>query len=175
MNNVFPSVSTVSINDAESGTIVKLPRVHGAILALVTDHSTNGARSIVWLNSMARDRPSVLFIENWQNEESALRYNDAIWFDLGMADDEVDARGQRSWEMPGVILSIGDELFIRAAPYDAFRDQDKLVNIRTGRIFSSRPPNDMWSFLSWRLLLRDPAANIDLTLMEHRIKLAPSS
>jgi hypothetical protein len=170
MNDVFPPVSTVSVKDAEAGSIVIIPRSGVSILALLTDHITNGTRSVVWLNAKIKDRPAVIFAENWRNEESVLRYNGNTRFELGMADDEIDARGRNSWETAGAIVSIGDELFIRAAPQDSFYGFYRLVNIRTGIVFTDNYPSNVWSFLSWELWMRDSVAHRDLMLMEFRMK-----
>jgi hypothetical protein len=166
MNDIFPSVSTVSINDTEAGSIVKIPRSDNPILALVTDHLTEGSRSVVWLNAKIPQRPSIMFAENWRHEKTTLRYNDNIRFELGIADNEVDPRGSKSWETHGVIVSIGDELYIRAAPQDNFYGHYRLINIRNGSVFEGHPPNDTWSFLKWKLCLRDSIANHDVVLME---------
>jgi hypothetical protein len=170
MNDVFPSISTVSVKDAEAGSIVRISRFDGPLLALVTDHHTKDVRSFVWLNAKTQDRPSAIFAENWRNEEAALRYNDGIRFELGMTDDEVDARGHDTWETPGVIVSIGAELFIRAGSQDKFYGSYKFINVRTGSVFPNSAPNNVWSFLSWRLWVRDPVADRDMMLMEFRIK-----
>src|SRR6266478_1455706 len=161
MNDVFPSVATVSIKDAEAGSIVAISRSGGSVLALLTDHLTNGVRSIVLLNAKIQDGSSVIFAENWRNEESALRYSGSIRFELGMSDNDVDARGNKSWETPGVIISIEDDLFIRAAPQDPFYGSYKLVSIRTGAVFPNQTPNNAWSFLSWQLWIRDAVADRD--------------
>lgn len=174
MNDVFPSVSTVSIKSTEAGSIVKIPRSDNPILALVTDHLTKDVRSIVWLNAKIPQRPSIMFAENWRNEEAALRYNDSIRFELGITDNDVDAKGNKSWETHGVIVSIGDELYIRAAPQDSFYGSYRLINIRNGSVFEGYPPNDSWSFLSWRLCLRDSIANRDVVLMEFDSRIQPT-
>jgi hypothetical protein len=170
MNDVFPSVSTVSVKDAEAGSIISVPRAGGSVLALLTDHLTDGVRSFVWLNAKFQDRPPVIFAEKWRNEESALCYNGNIRFELGTAEDEIDARGNRFRETSGVIVSVGDDLFIRAAPQDDFYDTYRLINIRTGSIFPDSPPSNVWSFLSWRLWVRDSVADRDLMLTEFRVK-----
>jgi hypothetical protein len=172
MNDVFPLISTVSIKETEAGSVVKIPRLDNPLLALVTDDVMNNARSIVWLNAKMPDRPSVIFAENWRNEEAVLRYNGNIRFDLGMADNEIDARGGKFWETPGVMVSIGDDLYIRAAPLDNFYGSYKLVNIRTGSVFPKHPPSNLWSFLSWRLYLRDSVTDREITLMQFNIKQA---
>jgi hypothetical protein len=166
MNVVFPSVSTVSVKDTEAGSIVKIHRSGSQTLALLTNHFTKNVRSFVWLNAKIPERPSVMFAENWRNEDTTLRYNDDIRFELGIADTEVDPRGSKSWEAHGVIVSIGDELYIRAAPQDSFSGHYRLVNIRNGSIFEGQPPNDMWSFLTWKLCLRDSITNRDVILMD---------
>lgn len=151
MNNAFPSVSTVLLEDATAGSIIKIARSDGAKLALVTDHFVNGTRSFVWLNPNFRDRPAVIFAQNWRNDPSVLQYLSNTRFDLGSANEELDPSGRNYWQTPGVIVSIGDQLFIRAAPQDDdFYGGTKLVNIRNGSVYSDRPPDTLWAIVGER-------------------------
>ncbi len=168
MNDVLPMVSTVSLKEAEPGSIVKIARSDGPKLALVTDHFAGGVRSLVWLIPNFQNRPPVIFAENWRNDSSVLYYGSNIRFELGTANDELDPNGRNFWETPGVIVSIGNDLFIRAAPQDEIYDMHKLVNVRNGSVYSERPPNSLWTFLSWQLWIRDPVAHCDLMLTEFR-------
>jgi hypothetical protein len=168
MNDVFPMVSTVSMKDADAGSVVKISRAGTAKLALVTDHLANGVRSFVWLTPNFDNRPPVIFAENWQNAPSVLCYGSNIRFELGAAENELDPTGQHSWDMAGAIVSINGDLYIRAAPQDAFYGSHKLINIRNGSVYAERPPNSLWTFLSWQLWIRDPARHRDLMLTEFR-------
>ncbi len=166
MNDVFPAISEVSLKDAEPGAIVKIARFDGPKLALVTDQLANDARSFVWLNPNFPNKPPVIFAEKWRNEPSAMCCGRAVRFELRLADELIDPTGRNSWETAGAIVSIGQELFIRAAPEDPFYGQYRLVNIRSGAVYSDRPPNTLWTFLSWQLWLRDPTKHCDLMLTE---------
>ncbi|WP_130582409.1 hypothetical protein [Bradyrhizobium sp. Leo170] len=164
MVDVFPAPSTVSLKDATAGSIVGIARYDGVKWALVTDHSSNGVRSFVWLNATFQDRSPVIFAENWQNNPSVLQYASNARFEL---DDKLDPTGHNSWETPGVIVSIGSELLIRAAPHDNFYGGNyRLVNIRSGSVYSDPLPNPLWTFLSWQLWQRDPERRHDLKLTE---------
>ncbi len=103
MSDVFPVISTVSIKEAVSGSIIMLTRHGGQLLALVTDHFINESRSLILLNKpVERGGTSVVFSEKWKNSETALSFGHHARFELGM--DELDARGSNWWETPGVII-----------------------------------------------------------------------
>jgi hypothetical protein len=168
MSDLFPSVSTVSLKDAEPGSIVRISRHNKSKFALVTDHVVDGTRSFVWLNPDFPDMAPVIFAEKWRNDPSVLQYQTDIRFELGTTEDEIDPTGRRSGEMAGAIVSIGSDLFIRAAPEDQFYGRYILVNVRNGALYPDRLPDTMWTFLSWQLWIRDPLTRADLMLTEFR-------
>jgi hypothetical protein len=169
MADVFPTLSTISLREAEGGSIVGIPRHDGVKLVLVADRLANGVRSFVWLNPNFQDRPSAIFAENWRNESSVLQYGPNVRFELGTSDDELDPTGRNSWEAPGVIVSLGGDLFIRAAPDDEIYGRNKLVNVRNGAVHSTNLPDTLWTFLSWQLRIRDPLKHCDIKLTEFRL------
>jgi hypothetical protein len=169
MVSAFPSVSTVSLKDAQPGSIVSIARHDGPKLALVADHFVDGLRSFVWLNPNFRDRPPVIFAEKWQNDPAILQYEAAaIRFEFGTKSEDIDPRGRNTWETPGVIVSINRHLFIRVAPQDPFYGNFRLVNIVDGSLYSDRPPDTLWTFLSWKLWVRDSLKRSDFMLTEFR-------
>jgi hypothetical protein len=170
MTDVFPPISTVSIKDADAGSIVMISRSEGPVLALTTDHFTNGVRSFVLLNIKIRGERSVIFAENWRGVENVLRFDSSVRFEIDVAAEEIDAGRNSRGETPGIIVSIADQLYIRAAPAESFRGLDRLVNIRTGSVFPEYEPNSLWSFSKWKLLLRDNFADRDIALMEFSIR-----
>jgi hypothetical protein len=166
MTDSFPCVSTVSLRDADPGSIIRISRHDGSKLALVTDQIVDDVRSFVWLTPNFQDKETVIFAEKWRNDPSVLQYSSAVRFELGTTDAELDPIGRNSWETAGVIVSIGDSLLIRAAPMDSFYGGYKLVNIRNGAVYSDRPPETLWTYLSWRLWIRDPSKRCDVKLTE---------
>jgi hypothetical protein len=96
MNDVFPAVSTVSLKDAEAGSIVRIMRSDGPKFALVADHFSNDTRSFVWLNPNFKDRPAAIFAEKWPIDSDVLQYRSNARFELGTANDDIDQRGRYS-------------------------------------------------------------------------------
>lgn len=154
----------MSIKDAEPGSVVKIARHDGSKLALITDHITNDVRSFVWLNPNFQNKPPVIFAENWRDDPSVLRCGPNVRFEIELADKTIDPSGRRAWETAGAIVSINQDLFIRAAPEDLFYGNYKLVNIKSGALYSGRLPSTLWTFLSWQLWIRDPAGYCNLML-----------
>jgi hypothetical protein len=169
MNEVFPPVYTVSLAAASPGSILSVPRYGGPVFALATDHSVEGGRSLVFLNLKEKGRPQVLFAEKFQNIEGCLAYKEGLRFELGMGIGEVDARGHDWSETSGVIVSIDEQFFMRAAPFDNFYGQWRLVNIQTGSILAGQAPSNVWSLGAWSLCLKDAKTGRDLTL--HKFEL----
>jgi hypothetical protein len=169
MCDSFPAVETVSMKDAEPGSIVRISRYDGPKLALVTDETVNGVRSFIWLNPNFQNKPTVIFAENWRTDPSVLQYKTKPRFELGTADGEIDPTGHNSWDVIGVLVSIGNDLFIRAAQ-EEFYGRYKLINVRTGSIYSDRLPDTLWTFLSWQLWLRDPIKQCDALLTAFRVR-----
>lgn len=163
MSDVFPNLATVSLNEAQPGSIVRIGRYDGCKIALVTNHIANNVRSFVWLNASFQNKPPVIFAENWRNDSTVLQYASNVRFELG---HKQDPTGHNTWQMPAVIVSIGAQLFIRAAPFDHFDGGYKLVNLQDGSVYSDQPPSSLWTFLSWQLWLRDPEQRRDLMLTE---------
>src|SRR5690242_17951787 len=107
MNDVFPSVHTISLAAAPPGSVVNIPRYRGPVLALLTDLAiAEGSRSLVFLNFKAKDRHQVVFANKSPNVEGCLAYKEGLRFELGIAAGEIDAQGHDWWETSGVIVSI---------------------------------------------------------------------
>lgn len=166
MADSFPTVETVSMKDAQPGSIVRIARYDGPKLALTTDEIVNGVRSFVWLNPNFQNRPTVILAENWQNDPLVLRYKTELRFELGTADNEIDPTGHNSADIVGALVLIDSDLFIRAVSGEEFYGRHRLINIRSGSIYSSRLPNTLWTFLSWQLWGRDPMKSHDFLLTE---------
>lgn len=170
MNAVFPLVQIVAMSSAPPGSIVQIPRSDDPLIALVTNQViNNGARSFVILNSKFHGRPSVLFAENWRDEQHCLRYRDKPQFDLVTDFSAIDVLGNKWWDEAGVIIPIDDELYIRAAPPDAFSGGNQLVSIQTGALFARQLSSASWTFGAWQLFVkgttadqRIPLANFDI-------------
>jgi hypothetical protein len=168
MATTFPSITTTSMIETEPGSIVWIARHDGLKLALVTDHIVNGVRSFVWLNPNFPNKPAAIFAEGWQNDPSVFCFGHDTRFELGLDNDTISPNGRSHWDTPGVIVSINDALFIRAAPDDQFYGDYRLVNIRDGTLYSGRPPNNLLTVLHWELWIRDPAQRADHKLTEFR-------
>lgn len=166
MSDAFPAVVTVSLKDATPGSIIRIGRHDGCKVALATDQIVNNVRSFVWLNPGIQNKPYAIFAENWRNDPSVLQYISTARFELGSGDNDLDPIGRNVWDASGVIVSIGTELFIRAAPFDDFYDRCKLVNIRDGSVYSGELPSTLWTFLSWQLWIRSPDQTADFMLTE---------
>lgn len=165
MNKVFPSITTKNSAEAKPGSIIRLVRSGTSLFALVTTQKPKeDSASFVILNSRIQNRPAVLFTDGWA-PESCLCYENELEFELRMEDTYVDSRGIKWWETPGVIVSISDQLFIRAAQSDHYGfARYHLVNIRTGEVFSEQAPNGAWTFGAWKLWLRSEDMNRKIEL-----------
>jgi hypothetical protein len=116
----------------------------------------NNVRSFVWITPNIAGRPPATFAENWRSEMSVLQYDSQPRFEIAHSPEHLDPIGHNFWHASGVIVSLGQSLFIRAADPDNFRDHHRLVNISDGSVYEKEPPREMWTFLSWNLVVRDP-------------------
>jgi hypothetical protein len=164
MNNVFPLVKAMAIADAPSGAVVCFQRFGKLLFAIATDQASDGNRSLVLLNSPLQDRTTVSFVDNWRNPESVLVHSETR-FELSLNQTKIDPTGKNSWDAPGALLVIGDQIYIRAYHDRDFGDH-KLVNVQTGAVFSDQRPNAFWSFLAWKIWVRDPICRHDTVLLE---------
>ena len=143
----------------------------GPLLALVTDHVLdNNARSFVVLNSTFPRRPSVLFAEGWRDEKYCLQYANTPQFELETDKETIDIHGHEWWHEFGVIVSINSDLYIRAAPFDAFAGRSQLVSIKSGSLFTGQIPNSAWTFSVWRLSIRGATVEQKVPLYEFDIR-----
>ena len=168
MTDAFPLAATLSLRDATPGSIVRIGRSDGCKIALVTAEVVNDVRSFVWLNPGFKNRPAVIFAENWRNDPSVLQYTSTTRFELGSRDSDLDF-GRNAYETVGSIVSIGDGLYLSAAPFDDFSGWSKLVNIQDGSVYSGDRPTLPWSFLSWQLWVRSSKPAADFMLTEFRL------
>ena len=167
MNEVFPAVSALRLSEATPGTILKLPRSGGSLVALVTDQvRSDGNRSVVVLNGRFSEVPSVFLADNWADMDSCLSFRSKVHFELTTDEAEIDPRGNRWRDVPGVIVLIGDQMHIRVAPRDSFFENPKLVNVHSGVIFSQQAPNSLWTFGRWSLWIRGSLPEQRTQLME---------
>ena len=111
-----------------------------------------------------QDRPAVTYIENWRNPESVLTYCDSR-FEISLDQNKIDPLGQNSWETAGALLAIDDQVYIRAYHDTTFGDY-KLINVEGGAVYSGRQTNRFWSFLAWKIWIRDPTSKCDTMLLE---------
>jgi hypothetical protein len=169
MNIIFPMVKTTMTAEAEAGSIVLLSRHGEAIFALATDQSTEekGA-TLVLLNARLQSKPPVIFMSGWRSER-CLQYEDQAEFEINIEDKFCDPSGSTWWETAGTIVSIGDQLFIRAVQSQDYGfERFHLINVRTGAVLTERPSNQMWTFGSWKLRIRgkDESHKISLCSFE---------
>lgn len=168
MSSLFPRMRSISISDAPAGAIITFQRTGALLLALTTDRVSNGSRTLVLLNRQIEDGSrTVTYAENWRNPETALVYDDDCRFE--MSDKNVDPTGRTSWELPGVMVVVGEQILIRAIQTDHF-EEPRYVDIQTGSVFPGRPPSDSWSFLAWRLWIRDPVGGCHRKLTDFETK-----
>lgn len=168
MSTLFPRMRSISINDASPGAIITFQRAGALLLALTTDRISNGSRTLVLLNRQGEDGSHlVTYAENWRNPETALIYDDECRFE--MDESNIDPTGNSSWELPGVMSVVGDQILIQAVQTDHF-DEFSYVNIQTGCLFPDRPPSNSWSFLAWQLWIRDPIAGRHRRLLDFKTK-----
>lgn len=156
MNEVFPLLKTASMDDVHAGAIVAFQRSSVSLLAIVTDQISNGSKSLVLLNKPSQHGPMVTYIANWRNPETVLVYDNDPRFEICMDKEKIDPTGRNSWEISGAMVVAGDRVCIRA--YDdaqAFGEM-KLIDVRTGSVFSNQQSIDAWTFLAWELWIRDP-------------------
>ena len=108
----------------------------------------------------------MIFAENWRNDPSVLSYGPNVRFEIGTSDQQIDPGDHNSWETAGALVLTSNELFVRAAPEDAFYGRYVLINVRSGSVSFDRPPDNSWTFLSWQLWVRDPQKERDVMLTE---------
>jgi hypothetical protein len=169
MNDIFPQVSTVLLAEATPGSIIRVPRYGESIIALVSDESIDEIRSIVMLNARIQGLSKVVFSRKWRLDDGPyLCYRGKIRFEIGMDPTGIDERGQHWWETPGVLVSIGDQLFIRAAPTECGYSTS-LINVQTGAVFSAKPPSRSCTFGSWELCVRDELTDRCIELYRFKI------
>jgi hypothetical protein len=170
MNEVFPEIQTVPLAKAEPGSIAIIPRSDGPFLALVTDQpENNGRRAIVIFNTKLAGRPPVLFSQNWIADGPCLTYKTTPRFNLGTDEADIDAQGHNWSRYAGPIVSIGDQLYVRAIPFSEIDYIYRLINIRTGSLFTGQVPNSVFCFGVWQLLLRDKIFERDVTIFNYDI------
>ena len=157
MNVVFPKVRSGPITDVPPGTLIRFQRSSGSLLAIVTDQISGDSRSLVILNKPTERGPITTFIENWRNPESVLSFVDEPRFEINTNLEKCDPTGRKSWETAGVLVAIADRIFVRAYHESVFGDY-KLIDIQTGSILSGLQYQDLYSFLTWQIWIRDPMA-----------------
>ena len=105
-----------------------------------------------------------------------LAYDSPIQWDVCFDPEWVDINGNRWWDDNGVIVAIGDQLYLRAHPEDLFMRSAVLVNIETGDLFDGQTSNGrFWSFAAWRILLPRPNPPAIDTLLEYRAAVSKHS
>jgi hypothetical protein len=171
MNEIFPNLESVSLSAAPSGSVVKIPRFRrDGYIVLITDAPADkGSRSVVFLNADFADRPPVVFMDNYRDMDACLSYKSKVHFEVSMETKDIDATGRDWFEVTGVIVLIGDQFYIRAAPYSAFGYPYQYVNVQTGALFSQQMPNDVWTFGSWKIWIRDPIRDREFSIFSFNI------
>lgn len=172
MADIFPNLRTTTINDARPGSILKMPRSEGELVGLATEHlSENGTRSVVLLNARFERRPAVIFARQWRFDP-AICIEETCEFELDISEKYIDWRSRISWETAGVILSINDDLYIRAANTEEMFGGNELVNIRTGALYAGQSPNTPPTICAWNLhvLSREKTRKIPLCNFRQEIK-----
>jgi len=84
-----------------------------------------------------------------------MAYKENLQFELSVHDADLNIGGSELWDVPGVIISTGDQFFIRAFAFEPFSGDVHHVNIQTGALFAGQLPSDICTFPSWQIWLRD--------------------
>lgn len=166
MNEVFPLLKVVSMDDVPAGAIVAFQRSSTSLLAIVTDQVSNGSKSLVLLNKPGQHGPTITYMANWRNPETVLAYDSRSRFELCMDKEKIDPTGRNSWEVSGAMVVAGDRVCIRAYDEAPTFGEHRLIDVRTGEVFPNQQSNNAWNFLSWQLWIRDPVANRHQMLIE---------
>lgn len=154
MNDVYPEIHSATIGEAPAGSLAVIPHHDGPLLVLVSDQSIQkDLRSIVLLNLNYPNSTSVQFHENWGIQDSCLYYKTPLRFELSNKTEDI-ATNAKWWRTPGVIASLQNDFFIRAAAPN--RGGFRYVNVKTGAMFSGDMPNFFVLFGVWSIWLRDP-------------------
>ena len=119
------------------------------------------------LDATFPNEPQVMFAQNWRFLEPCLCFGGKIRFEVGIGADEVDETGQNWWRTPGVIVSVGDALFVRAGAYNF--GPSALVNVQTGALITDQLPSSLFTFGSWKLCLRDETKERNLELCRFKV------
>lgn len=161
MNEVFPDFETTDFFQAPLGSVGWISRSSGVLLCFVAAHHRDEkARSLVILSGPA-GKPTPLFADNWSNRQCLL-LRAAVRFEIDPV--SVGQRLNEHWETSGVLVSVGNHLFLRVVVPQDFRDEFVLVDVETGELFLESTPENPWVFPTWRIWIRDPARAVDISL-----------
>jgi hypothetical protein len=165
MNAIFPKFQTVSSASAKAGTLIKINNSQQT-MALVTNGSSNEkACSMVVLTDGFGGRPPIYFAKDWQNVDDCIAFEN-IQFEINIDPKYVDERGYKCCETSGALISIHDQLFLKAAPFQQFSDSYKHANIQTGELFVGQIPSKVWTFTSWRIVTRELTSGKEIELFK---------
>ena len=168
MNEVFPPIKTLLPAQAAPGSIIRISRTNETIFALVTNQKPNESSvSIVLLNAKRPNYPPVVFVENWRLSEPCLHYSSGVEFEIDT--DVVDPSGNEWWEIPGVIVSIADQFYIRAGRFDRMFGGLVLINIQSGDLCSDQHQGNRWTFGRWTLWVKDSDHKRSIKLCDFKI------
>ena len=168
MNKIFPPIRTTTPVEVTPGSIIRISRSSETLLALVTSQKPNEASvSIVLLNLRRPNFPSVIFADNWRLTEPCLCYSSGVEFEINT--ELIDPRGNEWWETPGVIVSIADQLYIRAGRFDRSFGWPPLINIQTGELYSDQNQGNLWTFGGWTLWVKDEDCKRTIKLCDFNV------
>ena len=168
MNKVFPEIHSVPLGDVPAGAIVRLSQIDNSVLALVTSHSTQrNCRSIVILNLVQPNSPSVIFAESWTTRDQCMYYASPMRFEFSQEAVDIDTRSNW-WREVGIIASVNKQFLIHAAPGD--RGGFRYVDVQTGAVFLDQMPDTCARFGVWSLWLRDPLRDRSTCILDFDIK-----
>jgi hypothetical protein len=167
MNSVFPEICGAALGEAPAGSIAIIPDHDGPLLALVTDQSVQQElRSIVILNLNQPGYSSVVFHESWRMRDPCLYYRSPLRFELSNKVDDISTNATW-WRVSGIIASLQNDFFIRAAP--PTRGGFQYVNVKTGAMFTGDTPHFYAVFGVWRIWVRDPLRECSTQLFDFNI------
>lgn len=161
---MFPNLRTTLLKDASPGSLLWMPRDESAFLVLATEVVNENSRDFVLIDGskqVVRERPLPMYCKKWRADGECVSLGSAAEWVVAMDPGSIDVKGHKTFETLGALLLIGGDFFLRSVDLSDYGfSERRYVNIRDGTLLKNRPPNDVWTFLSWHIQLRGPAPDL---------------